>query len=89
VRRGLLEGDADPRVRRSLLEVSTLPRIGTEPTRGRCVPSSEAEPARGGLEWAALVGRQGHRGGPCLCVFNRDMFSLGFLQVLDGVSPVV
>jgi hypothetical protein len=24
-----------------------------------------------------------------VCVFKRDVFSLGFLQVLSGVSPVV
>jgi hypothetical protein len=73
VRRGLLEGGADPRARRSLLEVSALPRIGTEPTRGRCVPSSEAEPARGDLEWAALVGRRGHRGvgHACACLSEK------------------
>jgi hypothetical protein len=29
------------------------------------------------------------RRGPCLCVFERGVFSFGFLQVLSGVSPVV
>jgi hypothetical protein len=44
----------------------------------------------GTFEWAALVGRGGHRGvGHAPCALKQDALSFGFLQVLSGISPFV
>jgi hypothetical protein len=68
-RQSLLEGGADPRVRRSPLEVSVLPRTGRSPPEGGVCPRARRSLLEGIFEWAALVGRQGHRGvGHALCV---------------------
>jgi hypothetical protein len=68
-RRGLLEGGADPRARRSLLEVSALPRTGQSPPEGGVCPRARQSLLEGIFEWAALVGRRGHRGvGHALCI---------------------
>jgi hypothetical protein len=61
-RRSLLEGGADPRARQSLLEVSAPPRTGRSPPEGGVFPRTRRSLLEGIFEWAALVGRQGHRG---------------------------
>jgi hypothetical protein len=65
----LPEGDADPRARRSPLEVSASPGMGRSPPEGGVCPRARRSLLEGIFEWAALVGRQGHRGvGHALCV---------------------
>jgi hypothetical protein len=68
-RRSLLEGGADPRARRSPLEVSAPPRTGRSLPKGGVWPRARRSLLEGIFQWAALVGRQGHRGvGHALCV---------------------
>jgi hypothetical protein len=68
-RRSPLEGGADPRARRSPLEVSAPPRMGRSPPEGGVCPRARRSLLEGIFKWAALVGRQGHRGvGHALCV---------------------
>jgi hypothetical protein len=89
-RRNLLEGGADPRARRSLLEVSALPRTGRNPPEGGVYPRARRSLLEGilsGPPWWA-VGATAAWAMP-VCVFRRDVFGLGLLQVLSGVSPVV
>jgi hypothetical protein len=60
---------ADPRARRSPLEVSVPPRTGRRPSEGGVCPRARRSPLEGIFEWAALVGRRGHRGvghAPCV-----------------------
>jgi hypothetical protein len=67
-RRSLPEGDADPRARRSPLVVSAPPRTGRSPPEGGVCPRARRGLLEGIFEWAALVGRQGHRGvGHAMC----------------------
>jgi hypothetical protein len=67
-RRNPLKGGADPRARRSLLELSAPPRTGRSPPEGGVRPRARRSLLEGIFEWAALVGRRGHRGvGPALC----------------------
>jgi hypothetical protein len=66
-----------PRARRSSLEGGVYPRARRSLLEGT-------------FEWAALVGRGGHRGvGRAPCALKKDALSFGFLQVLSGISPFV
>jgi hypothetical protein len=67
-RQSLLEGGVDPRARRSLLEVGVRPRMGRSPLEGGVRPRARRSLLEGIFEWAASVGRRGHRGvgrAPC------------------------
>jgi hypothetical protein len=87
-RQSPLEGGVYPRARRSPLEVSVHPRTGRSPLEGGACPRARRSLLEGIFEWAALVGRGGHRGvGRASCVFKKGALSFGFLQVLSGVSP--
>jgi hypothetical protein len=90
-RRSLFEGGVYPRARRSPLDVSVHPRTGRSPPEGGVCPRARRSLLEGIFEWAALVGRGGHRGvGRALCVrFKQDASGFGFLQVLSGIPPSV
>jgi hypothetical protein len=79
-----------PRARRSPLEGGVYPQAGRSPLEGGVYPRAGRGLLKGTFEWAASVGRGGHRGvGRALCVLKKDALSFGFLQVLSGISPFV
>jgi hypothetical protein len=63
------------------------PRAGRSPLEGGVYPRARRSLLEGAFEWAALVGRGGHRGvGRALCVrLSKMHLSLVFLQVLSGI----
>jgi hypothetical protein len=78
------------RARRSLHEGGVCPRAGWSPLKGGVYPRAGRSLLEGTFEWAALVGRGGHRGvGRAPCALKQDALSFGFLQVLSGISPFV
>jgi hypothetical protein len=80
-RRSPLEGGAYPRARRSPLEVSIHPRTGRSPLEGGACPRARRSLLEGIFEWAALVGRGGHRGvGRASCVFKKSALSFGLFS---------
>jgi hypothetical protein len=79
-----------PRARRSPLEGSVYPRARRSSLEGGAHPRARRSLLEGTFEWAALVGRGGHRGvGRAPCVFKQGALSFSFLQVLSRVSPFV
>jgi hypothetical protein len=67
------------------------PRAGRSPLEGGVHPRARRSLLEGTFEWAALVGRGGHRSvGRAPCVrLSKMRLALVFLQVLSGISPVV
>jgi hypothetical protein len=60
-----------PRARQSLLEGGVYPRAGRSPLEGGVYPRARRSLLEGTFEWAALVGRGGHRGvgrAQCACL---------------------
>jgi hypothetical protein len=55
------ESEANPRARRSLLEGAMNPRARRNPLEGGVNPPARRNLLEGAFEWAALVGRGGHR----------------------------
>jgi hypothetical protein len=77
------------RARRSLFEGGDVsPRARRSPLEGGVCPRARRSLLEGIFEWPPwwVVGATGTWAMPC--VFKRDMFSLGFLQVLSGVSQL-
>jgi hypothetical protein len=59
------------RARRSPLEGGVCPRAGRSPLEGGVYPRARRSLLEGTFEWAALVGRGGHRGvgrAQCACL---------------------
>jgi hypothetical protein len=79
-RQSLLEGgDVNPRARQSPLEGGVHPRAGRSPLEGGVCPWARRSLLEGIIEWAALVGRQGHRGvGHAPCVLSEACLALVF-----------
>jgi hypothetical protein len=68
-RRNSIEGSVNPRARRSPLEGGVGPQAGRSPLEGGVDPRAGRSPLGGAFDWAALVGRGGHRDvGRALCV---------------------
>jgi hypothetical protein len=89
-RRGLLGGDVNPRARRSPLEVGVHPRAGRSPLEGGVCPRAKQSLLEGIFEWAALVGRRGHRGvghAPCACLSEMCLV-LAFCRFYVGFPPL-
>jgi hypothetical protein len=54
-------------------EAEMNPRAGRSPLEGGVNPRAGRSPLEGAFDWAALVGRGGHRGvgrASCVCVFK-------------------
>jgi hypothetical protein len=86
-RRSPLEGGVYPRAGRSPLEGGVYPQAGRSSLEGGVYPRARRSLLEGTFEWAALVGRGGHRGvGRAPCALKQDALSFGFLQVLSGIS---
>jgi hypothetical protein len=84
----LLRGS--PRARRRPLEGAWGPSSEAEPARGGVSPRARRNPLEGAFDWAASVGRGGHRSvGRALCVCLGERYVLlYFLQVLSRIPLV-
>jgi hypothetical protein len=68
------EAEANPRARRSPLEGGVYPRARRSPLEGGVSLRAGRSLLKGALDWAALVGRGGHRGvgcASCVCLSER------------------
>jgi hypothetical protein len=72
-------------------EAETNPRARLSPLEGGVNPRAGRSPLEGAFDWAALVGRGGHRGvsrASCVCLSER-CFVFVFLRVLSRIPLVV